>query len=277
MDNKRPKKKNSWNLVMFIACFATVLYLLIPLFLKIPFIREICACYLFKLGNSEYKSAFAESIGGLLGSFLAIVAALWTQSYFTKEAEKQAAKEDMRVVYYDLIFATNETYNILEGVAKTCGSISPPRPDIYEGDITSHILFDSRFEEEPKQLSIFKHDIHAYHIHVVDNWIRVVSALPDLFSKEEREHIYYMYGQINHINQAINAYMSAPNDLKYDYLFAVYQRMYNLLIITHNLEGKALLNTTHTIDIVRKHHISAINKLEAELHLNLENKETKGE
>ena len=186
MSKMNRKKAFSWDLIMVVACVVAALYLLIPLFLRIPLLRDLCAWYLVKLNATEYKSAFAESIGGLLGSFLAIVAALWTQHHFEREAEKKADLENSRVVYYDFKSPFNEIREIIELCAKDAR--------IDRGAICCQ--------------SLLNHEIRRYYsgyrVYFDKNWIRNVARLPDYFTADDIDTIYHIYSLFSSLNLVLD-------------------------------------------------------------------------
>lgn len=71
-------------------CIITVLFIIIPLIMKIPFVSDFIAWIMSALRYQEYKSAYLCIIGGLVGSWLAITGAIYTQQKFDKEKEEQA-------------------------------------------------------------------------------------------------------------------------------------------------------------------------------------------
>ena len=82
--------KNKMKNGTFIAmCVVTVLFIVMPLFLQVSVIRNAIAWILSGLKYQEYKSAYLGLIGGLLGSWLAITGAIYTQRKFDREKEKK--------------------------------------------------------------------------------------------------------------------------------------------------------------------------------------------
>lgn len=81
----------------FIAmCVVTVLFIVMPLFLQVSVIRNAIAWILSGLRYQEYKSAYLGLVGGLLGSWLAITGAIYTQRKFDREKEEKRAIEEKR-------------------------------------------------------------------------------------------------------------------------------------------------------------------------------------
>lgn len=72
----------------------TVLFLMIPLLLKVPVISVIVKWIMNGFRIAEYKSAYLEVLGGIAGSWLAITGAIYTQRKF--DAEKKLEEEQKR-------------------------------------------------------------------------------------------------------------------------------------------------------------------------------------
>lgn len=83
----RIKKVNTKTFA--IMCFITVVFIILPIVLKIQCISDFVAWILEALRYQEYKSAYLGIIGGLLGSWLAVTGAIYTQRKFDGEKEIQ--------------------------------------------------------------------------------------------------------------------------------------------------------------------------------------------
>lgn len=94
--------KNKMKSGTFIAmCVVTVLFIVMPLFLQVSVIRNAIAWILSGLKYQEYKSAYLGLVGGLLGSWLAITGAIYTQRKFDREKEEKRAIEEKRAKEID--------------------------------------------------------------------------------------------------------------------------------------------------------------------------------
>lgn len=94
--------KNKMKSGTFIAmCVVTVLFIVMPLFLQVSVIRNAIAWILSGLRYQEYKSAYLGLVGGLLGSWLAITGAIYTQRKFDREKEEKRAIEEKRAKEID--------------------------------------------------------------------------------------------------------------------------------------------------------------------------------
>lgn len=188
-------RKQRWLALLLIAVSANLLYLLFPLLLREEgYVFTATELYFSGLRHQDYKSSFIESVGGMLGSFLAIVAALWTQHFFEQQKEEKEAIENARVIYYDFKFAFNEVREKLQQFLAT--------QSITEANYTKHI-FNLR---DPYKA------FDSYQISIDRDWIRNVSKLPDCFTPSEIEDIYYVYGAITALNLALSSGGCSVND-----------------------------------------------------------------
>ncbi len=94
-------KNKMKNGTFFAMCVVTVLFIVMPLFLQTSVIRKAVAWILSGLKYREYKSAYLGLVGGLLGSWLAITGAIYTQRKFDREKEEKRAIEEKRAKEID--------------------------------------------------------------------------------------------------------------------------------------------------------------------------------
>lgn len=87
--------KNKKNITFVIMCVITVLFIILPLIMKITFVSDFIAWLMLALKYQEYKSAYLGIIGGLVGSWLAITGAIYTQRKFDKEKEERTIAEEV--------------------------------------------------------------------------------------------------------------------------------------------------------------------------------------
>lgn len=90
------KKIKTVYIVMIVI---TMLFLLIPMLLKIPVISAIVRWMMNGFKMSEYKSAYLGVLGGIAGSWLAITGAIYTQRKFDDErkSEEETKRENDRI------------------------------------------------------------------------------------------------------------------------------------------------------------------------------------
>lgn len=78
-----------------IMCVITVMFMILPLIMKIPIISSVIAWIMSALKYQEYKSAYLGLIGGLVGSWLAITGAIYTQQKINKDTDKRKEQEEI--------------------------------------------------------------------------------------------------------------------------------------------------------------------------------------
>lgn len=179
--------KDRWSKLLIASLFACILFLSTPQLLKIGFVYNLVDSFFSGLQYSDYKSSVIESIGGMLGTFLAIIGALWTQHYFEQEEERKTDIQNATVIYYDFKFAFRE---IQERLKLFCCeekiNINELNPDT--------VVFCNL-------VAFFS----GYRILIDSNWISNVAKLPSDFTAQEIEHIYNLYGLINSINISLDS------------------------------------------------------------------------
>lgn len=72
-----------------IMCLITILFIVMPLLLKGPVTNKLVAWILSGLKYQEYKSAYLGLVGGILGTWMAITGAIYTQCKFDWEKEQK--------------------------------------------------------------------------------------------------------------------------------------------------------------------------------------------
>lgn len=191
-------KKDKWLSLLLIAVLVCFLFLCYPILLNEDAANTVADNYFTGLRYREYKGSFLESVGGMLGTFLAIVGALWTQHHFEQEQERKAEIETATIIFYDFKFAFREVHQKLN----KCRNSDPAQENFDEKKIRDHFI--------------------NYQILIDNKWIRNVSRLSNNFNTSDIEEIYYVYGLISSINQAIYAGIPDMKDFK-DTLSLFYQ------------------------------------------------------
>ena len=133
------RKKEKWNCVMLIAVTVCSVYLAYPLLLSNSLAFDAANKYFSELGLPDYKSSFLESIGGLLGNFLAIAGALWADRQLKKMQEDDDDALNARVIFYDFLFVF-EQLSILVVDVNDKGLIKARITRTYKRDFYSKIM-----------------------------------------------------------------------------------------------------------------------------------------
>lgn len=91
IDKLREKKISTFSIM----CVITVVFIFLPLIMKIPVVSDVIAWLMSALKYQEYKSAYLGLIGGLVGSWLAITGAIFTQQKMNEDSDKRKEQEEI--------------------------------------------------------------------------------------------------------------------------------------------------------------------------------------
>jgi hypothetical protein len=184
---KRMKKK---NLLFGISLAMAIALLLSPFLLKIEFISNIIRWCLSDLQYQEYKSAFIGTVGGMIGTFLAITGTLWVENIISKDDKEEITETNALIVYYDIKLFYREVSSLAMHIASILGN--PDR------ELKNH------------QFKVFKKN-SGIHIHA--DWISVVASLKHVLAPKQIEDIYGFYGQVNDMKRIIEKEEVSEGDM----------------------------------------------------------------
>lgn len=190
-----------------------LIFILSPLILILPKIGIAVSNLLSTLKTSDYKNTYIESLGSMLGSFLAITGALWLERRIKDKEDADQDAVNARIIYYDLYFAFKQIKEVLVESNKNSPQNTVLLPDEY------------------RNYCKFAKEMRNYLVLIDEHWIHTISALPDSkLSGNEREHLYQLYDQICNIRRAIeNCPPEYTNNAKpWD---DVYLKMFNFISI----------------------------------------------
>lgn len=193
---------NNKNNLFVIVSIISGIFIISPLLLRIPFIYGICSWFLQPLGNSGYKSSYTETFGAILGTFLAVTGALWTQKKIDKAAEKKELKESALIVYYDFKFAFSDIITFMK----------------------SYLFSQEKVENIIEDFETYKKLRKKYYIYIDDDWIHNVAKLSSSLSSNEIQIIYKLYGDLNTIKKVFN---TSINNISDDEEKLAYSKMFN--------------------------------------------------
>ena len=98
---KISKKTNRTNNALFIcAIIFSILFLAIPILLKLPCLQNLIKLFLNRMG--PYKASYFEACGAMIGSFLAVISAIWIQNRSEAKQRNDAIKKYATIVYFDI-------------------------------------------------------------------------------------------------------------------------------------------------------------------------------
>jgi len=172
------------NMVILTILIFLCAMLLLRLLLLLPCVKQFIIFFLSFTDNVEYKVAFIELCGAIIGSFIAIYGALWTQRKINESEKTNEQKKYTYVVYYDLDFAFKDLIEIFNETKRN-----------YKID-----EFDS--EETVEK---FCEVALGRKLHLNQNWIVDVSQLYDILTRVDLRQIYKCYGKLIDIDRAMQS------------------------------------------------------------------------
>lgn len=162
----------------------TAAFVLGPVLLHISLFSDLLADFLSPLVTQEYKSVYLEAISTLMGTFLAIYGALWTQRRIDSKDEVKRKRAALVVVYYDFDFAYEDLKNMF-----------------YEKDESNKF---HKSEINPKTIIENIVERGTENLFIDEGWIRNVASLSDVFGEADLKKIFEMYGEINTIKMLLD-------------------------------------------------------------------------
>ena len=99
-------RKRNPNILFMIVSAISAAFIFIPLILRIEFVYNAVSWFLSPLG--EYGGSYIETLGAILGTFLAVTGALWTQRKIDEVQDRKELRESALIVYYDFEFVFND-------------------------------------------------------------------------------------------------------------------------------------------------------------------------
>lgn len=131
--NASHRKRGKWIWVLyFLSILAALFFILSPVLIRIPAVKSLLSSFLQPLGNSTYKTSYISMVSSLLGSFLAITGAIWTQRLLSKLENEKKKKAEAKLVYYELDTAITILKNLLQIVyPRTRGNRLPSVGEAY--------------------------------------------------------------------------------------------------------------------------------------------------
>lgn len=176
------------NLIFYITFALAIIFVLSPLILRIPFIKNTVDLFFDSLMYSDYKSSFLETIGSILGTVLAITGTLLLQKKIDEKSEEEKrVKEnnDIRfsiiVIYYDLKLALNDI-STMHKIAWLLACTS-----------------------EENNFKTFYECARTINLYIDDDWIRNVASLHHILDEDFLEDIFLLYGEICTIRNTLES------------------------------------------------------------------------
>lgn len=106
------KKINKNTLLLLV--IPVVFFIGIPIILNITCVKNLLSWFLKSLQTTDYKVSYIELVGAILGTYLAILGAIWVQKREKNEEEKERIIKAATIVYYDIKFACLDLINMIK-------------------------------------------------------------------------------------------------------------------------------------------------------------------
>lgn len=207
------------NPIFFISIIISVMFIICPLLLRLSAFETMISLFLRPLKEQGFKSSYIETLGAILGTFLAISGALWTQRRFEQEAESRIEEERKRerllIIYYDFKFVFDDIQNNMNFY-------------LYkkEGAIYSVLV--------TKDVDIFRKQWKKFKIHIYNDWIANVASVSKYFTQDEIKLIYEIYGDFDELNQIFEESIEEISDSE---LKIAYSKIFKYIIPIKGLKS----------------------------------------
>ncbi len=180
-ENNKLRERNA-VITVIIVWIATLI--IIPLLLKLPCIRQMVLYLLSFTNNADYKIAYVEFWGTIVGSFIAIWGALFVQRKIDEKAELSNRRKYACIIYYDLHFAFKDLKDIFDETKQNYG------------------LKEINNQTDAEK---FCKVALGRKIYLNPTWIADVAQLNDVLSPTEIRMVYKYYGKLVDIDRALQS------------------------------------------------------------------------
>lgn len=188
----KEERKERWGFIFLL--FITAMLVISPILMHIPLFSNFLSDFLSTLETQEYKGVYLEAISTLIGTFLAIYGALWTQRRIDSRDEVKKKRAALVVVYYDFKFAYEDLKDMIYGKSDS--------NKFYKSQITQETIIKNIVKQKTENLF------------VDEDWIKNVASLSDVFGEKVLKMIFQMYGEINTIKMILDDIFKQDNKEK---------------------------------------------------------------
>lgn len=183
------------NPMIFLIIFG-VSMIVIPYILQIEFIRNIISHWLSFSNNPDYKIAYIQLIGSIIGTFLSVYGALYIQKEQQRMEEKKKKRECAQNIYTELNTCFSELQSIFRET-KLIHKISKVEKDNIEKfcdtAIGRKLSMSGRWVENLAGAGDTFSDIDVYQIYKFYYKLQVIQEALQTKNREEIQKIYVPY------------------------------------------------------------------------------------
>ena len=217
--------KNRWknikewiidNLLFLVIGMISILFITSPIWMNFEYLAIIVSIFLLPLKKDGYKSSYIETMGALLGTFLAVSGALWTQRRIDSKKEKEKVRERTLIIYYDFKLVFDDVKNLMSEYQ-------------YNASVKGNSFITSQDRE------FFKEYSKGFKVHIDQDWITHVASVSKLFTNEEIKKIYEIYGDFTTIKKIYDKPIESILDSEIELAFHKMNTWINLTISLNTL------------------------------------------
>ncbi len=152
--------------------------------MQLPIIKNF-VLYLFSFtNNNEYKIAYIEFLGVLVGSFIAIYGALWVQRKINKNVAINEQKKYARIAYYDFYFAFNDLLKMYDDTKRK---------------------YNIKSIDGEENVEKFCNGALGRNLYLNPTWISDTAQLGETLTNIELTLVYKYYGKLVNIDRALQS------------------------------------------------------------------------
>lgn len=193
--------------MFLIAIIITAIFLLSPLWLNCEILYSFVSCFLSVLKDQGFKSSYIETCGAILGTFLAITGALWTQREIDRKKELLEIKQAATVIYFDFKFAFDDIFTFERSYACV-----PPE-----------------IKNQYNDIEIFNKYRRGIKLYIDSDWIHNVAKLCGIMTNEQIKQIYNIYGTLETIKASFEKKDEEVDERLAHYIYnVIYAELFDL-------------------------------------------------
>jgi hypothetical protein len=181
------KKPDGIKFFFWVLIFAAVVLLLSPLLLGNSLFRDLVDRFTGPLEKEAYKEGYIGLIGGLIGSALGVVGALFVMHLERKKEMLYTIRVNARITFYDI-----ELFYV-------------------EFSALARLFLKETLPELPQ----FIKQKEGLHLLINPNWISTVAELGDrVLDFDQVSRVYLIYGVMLRLDSVLQTFLSESADLQ---------------------------------------------------------------
>ena len=165
-------------------------------------------CFLSIFKNDEYKRTYIETLGAILGTFLAITGVIWTQKLSDKHNKHIQNEKNALIMYYDFKFALDSILEIMT--------------------VVYPLIKNNVMPDDSQIIELFRKLKKKRRIYIEPNWRQLVTSLRDELSLDEIREAQSIYNRLSIISMSFNANTSETSRKEDKNCYSL---MYNMIDI----------------------------------------------